>query len=258
MKEIILLVFIFIFFIIIAIILKNKNKNKETYKDIVGERITQFPLRTTTVPNKTVKDENVNFVDNRSTVGGIISGQVKKQQKFEESLKKPMGWVETKSYEDDVRSVSVDKYIPDSSEDFLKDDSDTPPEVKVNKNKKNQPIILVVDDSVTVLKFVSNLLAKQNYEIITKDDGLAALDYLKMTHRFPDLIISDLEMPKMHGSELVASIKSEKKFQNIPIIIVSANPAPHINLLTDGLVNGMIQKPFDKKELMDQIKYFIK
>lgn len=233
---------------------KNKKNKKHIKRANTGEKLTVDKE-----PDKKAKffyhkAKSINFNEGKShTAQGIIGGQIKKQKKQDE-LKKPIGWIQAESYDDDVKSSNVSKYVHEEpTKDNKGSDSDN-----VNiYSSKSKPSILVVDDSITVLKLISTLLVKINYDIVTKEDGVAALDYLNMTNRLPDLIITDLEMPKMAGNELVKIIRKDSKFKNTPILIVSSNPTPHIYLLEDGLVNGIIQKPFDKEDFMSQVKYLI-
>jgi CheY-like chemotaxis protein len=257
MKEI-FLISIILSLMIIGLLMMIKDKKSKKKKTIlrkpesVGEQLTVDKDVNKNKAGMFGHKKTVNFNDGKSHTGqGIIGGQMKKQKKQDDNLKKPIGWVQTKSYEEDVRTSNVSKYVyeePTLEENNINND------VHVNKSKPN---ILVVDDSVTVLKFISNLLVKVNYDIITKEDGSAALTYVNMTNRLPDLIVTDLEMPKMTGSELVKAIRAESKFKNIPILIVSSNPTPHIYLLEEGLVNGVMQKPFDKEDFLEQVKYLI-
>lgn len=256
MKEIFLIVVVLLFFIVLIISINKKEKNKAKKK--AKYLITNDPLTDFGTSNKAFKKNNAptNFVDNKSTSGGIIAGQMKKEKKVEESLKKPIGWVQAKSYDEDVRNTNVDRYVH-TDEGSLKETIPSQENKSENKAKKSQITILVVDDSITILKFISNVLIKFNYELINKEDGQAAFEYLKMTPRFPDLIITDLEMPKMNGSELIKAIRNESKFNNIPILIVSSNPTPHIYLLEEGKVNGVISKPFGKEDFIQQVKYLL-
>jgi CheY-like chemotaxis protein len=257
MKEIFLIsITLFLVFIVALMLIRDKKKKKkknQTKKYNVGEQLTidkNADKKNAKLFNR--KAKSINFNEGKSHSGqGIIGGQIKKQKQQEE-LKKPIGWVQAKSYEEDVKSSNVIKYVHE--EDNIADKTPEQPNISFNKTKPN---ILVVDDSITILKFISSLLVKINYEIITKEDGLAALDFLNLTNRLPDLIITDLEMPKMAGNELVKIIRKESKFKNIPILIVSSNPEPHIYLLEDELVNGIIKKPFDKEDFMNQVKYLI-
>ena len=259
MKEIFLISIILFLIVICALMLikdKKKNKKKKTTKGHnTGEQLTvdkDADNKKAKLFNR--KPKSINFNEGKSHTGqGIIGGQLKKQKKLDE-LKKPIGWIQAQSYDEDVKSSNVSKYV---HEEEIKDIQNINSDTVTISSSKSKPSILVVDDSITVLKLISTLLVKINYDIITKEDGSAALDYLNMTHRLPDLIITDLEMPKMAGNELVKIIRKDPKFKNTPILIVSGNPTPHIYLFEDGLVNGIIQKPFNKDDFMSQVKYLI-
>lgn len=243
--------------VIVSLMLIKDKKNKKKKKPIkaynIGEQLTvdkDYDKKKAKLFNR--KAKSINFNEGKShTAQGIIGGQIKKQKKQDE-LKKPIGWVQAQSYEDDIKYSNITKYVHQETDSEIKAS-----EVTVSLSGRTKPSILVVDDSITVLKLISSLLVKINYDIITKEDGSAAFDYLSMTPRLPDLIITDLEMPKMSGNELVKIIRQEDKFKNIPILIVSGNPTPHVYLLEDGLVNGIIQKPFNKEDFMSQVKYLI-
>jgi len=254
MKEI-FLASIIVFLIIIALLMiskdkKNKKKKKTIKKYNTGEQLTvdkDDVKKRDKIFNKKIK--SMNFNEGRSnTSHGIIGAQMKKQKQKDE-LKKPIGWVQAQSYEDDVKSSNVNKYVHE-------EESNNVNEIQQINNKFHSNI-LVVDDSITVLKLISNLLTKLNYELITREDGATALEYLSITNRLPDLIITDLEMPKMSGNELIKLIRRDSKFKNVPILIVSSNPEPHIYLFEEGLVNGVIQKPFDKEDFINQVNYLI-
>lgn len=155
---------------------------------------------------------------------GIVTGQIKSQNK---PLNKPAGWVsQNKSNEVDT------------------DNFDTK--------------ILVVDDSQTIQVYLKTILKNEEYSSIIKADGQQALDFLlNAKNDLPSLIITDLEMPIMNGVDLIANIKKIQRLIEIPIIIVSSNPENSFHLLEEGMVNGIMKKPFDKENLIGQIRYLV-
>lgn len=248
-KIVITILVLIIFFSIMIFFIKNKRKKDY---EIYIEKNTPKKINN-------ISKNNNNFTDNKNIKNGIINEINKVELVNNTILNKPFGWVETKSYEDDVLELNHKKaqIKLTISKNENKDSLENLVEKNTIKYKKNTPTILIVDDSITVRNYISNIFASKKYEIIIKDNGLSALDYLKMTTKNPDIIITDLEMPKMNGVELIKIIKENKKFKKIPIIVVSANPTPHINLLYEKLVHGMLQKPFNEKELMEQVNYLL-
>jgi CheY-like chemotaxis protein len=115
--------------------------------------------------------------------------------------------------------------------------------------------VLVVDDSLVVRKKIKDLLLTNNYNVITKNDGQEAFNYLNSGSLLPDLIISDIEMPVMNGIELLEKIKDNTHYSHIPILVVSAHAENHIELMEQELINGFITKPFVDSDLISQVKY---
>ncbi len=81
------------------------------------------------------------------------------------------------------------------------------------------PKILVVDDSATVRKLISNILKGANYETVEAVDGVDALE--KLAQEDIDLIIADLNMPRMNGLELIKTIRKDPLYSDIPIVMLT-------------------------------------
>lgn len=89
---------------------------------------------------------------------------------------------------------------------------DVSPSVKVaRKNVEIRPTVLVVDDSVTVRKVTSRFLERQGYNVMLAKDGIDAIEILQET--IPDLILLDIEMPRMDGFEVATQIRYSKRLQ---------------------------------------------
>lgn len=112
--------------------------------------------------------------------------------------------------------------------------------------------ILVVDDSRLIHKMYETLL--RQYAIIHAHDGLEALLYLD-NHSDIDLILLDLNMPRMSGLEFLIEIKSKPLFKSIPVVIVvtDANNEDTIRALEAG-VAAYIKKPFENQALLEVIQ----
>ncbi len=79
--------------------------------------------------------------------------------------------------------------------------------------------ILVVDDSSTVRKLIINILSKENYETVEAVDGVDALE--KLSQNDVDLVIADLNMPRMNGLELIKTIRQDPLYADIPIVMLT-------------------------------------
>ena len=128
--------------------------------------------------------------------------------------------------------------------------------VKKRKIKGRPPKALIVDDSISVLKFVSSVLEKNKYATVLTEDGPEALEQLRK-EKF-DIIITDLEMPKMHGFDLIQEIRSYKKYQRIPIVILTGRAGKkHKDRSSELGANAYITKPFKENDLLKTLEDFI-
>jgi CheY-like chemotaxis protein len=115
--------------------------------------------------------------------------------------------------------------------------------------------ILVVDDSRVFRRKTTELLISLNlnYEITTAINGEDALIKLKADKNKFDLIITDMDMPKMDGGELINLVKKDVVLHNIPIIVITGKP----KLISNGLedkVEGVLEKPYKDEDLIYQTK----
>ncbi|MDP3482807.1 MAG: Hpt domain-containing protein [Sulfuricella sp.] len=119
------------------------------------------------------------------------------------------------------------------------------------------PTIMVVDDSLTVRKITSRLLAKEGYQVVTAKDGVDALQHLQDI--LPDVMLVDIEMPRMDGFELTKNVRSDPQTAHIPIIIITSRTAEkHRNYAMELGVNAYLGKPFQEDELLGHIAGFLK
>ncbi|MBT4511798.1 MAG: response regulator transcription factor [Chloroflexi bacterium] len=114
----------------------------------------------------------------------------------------------------------------------------------------NQPTILVVDDDPIVLKFVSANLRARDFQVITAEDGEAALKIIEQ--KLPDLIIVDTVMPRMDGIEMCQRVR---EWSQVPIVMLSAKGELQdtVNALNLG-VDDYVTKPFSVDELMARVQ----
>ncbi len=88
--------------------------------------------------------------------------------------------------------------------------------------RHEQPVIMVVDDSVSVRRVMTNLLKKAGWTVLDAKDGVDALEQLHKTKRCPDLFLLDIEMPRMDGYELLSSLRSQGDYRETPIVMVTS------------------------------------
>lgn len=114
------------------------------------------------------------------------------------------------------------------------------------------PLVMVADDSLTVRKFTSRLLEREGYRVIAAKDGLDAIEKLK--DRLPDVMLVDIEMPRMDGFDLTRNVRDDARTCGIPIIIISSRTAEkHRSRAAKLGVNAFIGKPYQDAELLQHI-----
>ena len=112
--------------------------------------------------------------------------------------------------------------------------------------------VLVVDDSLTMRKVLGRLLEREGYRVVVAKDGMDALQVLQELN--PDIILTDIEMPRMDGFELVRNIRGDARFAETPLAIISSRTAEkHRNLAKELGVNAFLGKPVQDEELLAQI-----
>jgi len=118
------------------------------------------------------------------------------------------------------------------------------------------PLIMVVDDSLTVRKITSRLLEREGYRVLTAKDGIDALELIKDT--LPAVMLVDIEMPRMDGFELTRTVRGDQRTRGIPIIVISSRTAEkHRDQATRLGVNAFLGKPYQESELLEQVMKYL-
>ncbi|MEW6096831.1 MAG: hybrid sensor histidine kinase/response regulator [bacterium] len=125
------------------------------------------------------------------------------------------------------------------------------------KEEVSIPSVLVVDDSLTIRELEKNILEAVGYDVEVAIDGVQALE--KMKQKEFNLVITDITMPKMDGFELTTAIKKDKKYKDIPVIIVTSeeNEGDRKKGIEVGAEAYILKSAFDQKSLLDMIKRMI-
>lgn len=113
--------------------------------------------------------------------------------------------------------------------------------------------ILVVDDDAMNLKMAEFILKQEGYNVVTRESGMACLDYLKVDR--PDLILLDVEMPVMTGIQTLEVIRGNEEFKNLPVMFLTASADTDTVVEAGRLgVAEYVKKPFMPQELTDRVK----
>jgi chemosensory pili system protein ChpA (sensor histidine kinase/response regulator) len=121
--------------------------------------------------------------------------------------------------------------------------------------KAAQPIVMVVDDSLTVRKITGRLLEREGYMVVTAKDGVDALE--QMAHGLPKVMLVDIEMPRMDGFDLARNVRGDARLQGIPIIIISSRTAEkHRSQASQLGVNHFLGKPYAEAELLQLVAQY--
>lgn len=205
-------------------------------------------------------------------------------------LRKPIGWVKASHYDQDLAAwnataAKTDPHTRGSKVDaggerYAYQGLHAASEHRVHVASS----VLLVDDSRVALKMIGDLLDKNHILHNDAQDGFDAWAWLSERHtqvmnhvnsiseseedyrdatphaggdapRMPDLIITDIEMPRLNGIDLIKKLKSDPRFQDIPVLVVSAFPEHHVALMEDGLIEGFVAKPFVPLDLVAQLSY---
>ena len=118
--------------------------------------------------------------------------------------------------------------------------------------QRRVPLVMVVDDSVTMRKVTGRVLERHNFEVMTAKDGVDALE--RLGERVPDLMLLDIEMPRMDGYELATEMKADPRLRDIRIMMITSRTGEkHRQRAFDLGVNRYLGKPYQEHELMRNV-----
>ncbi|HEY8607305.1 MAG TPA: Hpt domain-containing protein [Noviherbaspirillum sp.] len=121
---------------------------------------------------------------------------------------------------------------------------------------RTQSIVMVVDDSLTVRRVTQRLLAREGYQVVLAKDGVDALEHLQSIT--PDVMLVDIEMPRMDGFDLTRNVRGDERTRHIPVIMItSRTAAKHRNYALELGVNEYLGKPYQEEQLLGLIAGFV-
>jgi len=125
-------------------------------------------------------------------------------------------------------------------------------EAKPAAEVRERPLIMVVDDSLTVRKITSRHLQKSGMDVMVAKDGIDAVEQLR--DRIPDVMLVDIEMPRMDGYELTTRVRSDATLKHIPIIMITSRAGTkHRDKAFDLGVDMYMSKPYQEDDLFKNI-----
>jgi chemosensory pili system protein ChpA (sensor histidine kinase/response regulator) len=129
-----------------------------------------------------------------------------------------------------------------------------PAQVEAVAEPAHRATIMVVDDSLTVRRVTQRLLEREGYRVLLAKDGVDALEQIQAAETRPDLMLVDIEMPRMDGFDLVRHVRADPATSDIPIIMITSRSADkHRNLALQLGVNAYFGKPYQQTVLLGAI-----
>jgi CheY-like chemotaxis protein len=120
-----------------------------------------------------------------------------------------------------------------------------------------KPVVLIVEDDASLVKVYSKVLELNGYEVITASYALPAM--FRVVRRQPDVILADLNMPKMSGLELLAQLKAHEDTKDIPVVMITGSVYPEDrDAAFKAGCSAYIKKPVDTKEFLQQIAALVR
>ncbi|VVN07632.1 Hpt domain-containing protein [Pseudomonas fluorescens] len=135
------------------------------------------------------------------------------------------------------------------------------PQQPLRQDAESEPhkplLVMVVDDSVTVRKVTSRLLERHGMSVLTAKDGVDAM--LLLEEHMPDLMLLDIEMPRMDGFEVATQVRADERLKHLPIIMITSRTGQkHRDRAMAIGVNDYLGKPYQESVLLESIALWSK
>ena len=119
-------------------------------------------------------------------------------------------------------------------------------------NQPQRTLAMVVDDSITMRKVATRVLESHNFEVVTAKDGVDATE--QMQDRVPDLILLDIEMPRMDGYQVAEYVRADTRLRHIPIVMITSRAGKkHRERGEQAGANAYLSKPYKESELIMEV-----
>jgi chemosensory pili system protein ChpA (sensor histidine kinase/response regulator) len=118
--------------------------------------------------------------------------------------------------------------------------------------------VLIVDDSFSVRRVVSNLIKSVGWQPVLAKDGLEALDIVQRSERLPDVILLDVEMPQMDGYELTSTLRAHASYRHLPIVMLTSRSGEkHRQKAFEVGATEYLVKPYRDETLLGVIRRLV-
>ncbi len=155
-------------------------------------------------------------------------------------------------YGQQARALSAEKAEPHMLESAH---ADAPTRPVLMTSASQVPLILVVDDSITVRRVTQRLLQREGYRVAMAANGLQALERLQEER--PAVVLSDIEMPRMDGFDLVRNIRGDARWSDLPIVLITSRIAEkHREHAKELGVDHYLGKPYSEQELLSLVRHY--
>jgi chemosensory pili system protein ChpA (sensor histidine kinase/response regulator) len=125
------------------------------------------------------------------------------------------------------------------------------------QEQRRHPLIMVVDDSITMRKVTTRVLERAELDVITAKDGLDAVE--KLQEKVPDLMLLDIEMPRMDGYELATYMRNDARLKDVPIIMVTSRTGEkHRQRALEIGVERYLGKPYQEADLLRHVQEILR
>nr|WP_254460786.1 Hpt domain-containing protein [Xanthomonas sacchari] len=122
----------------------------------------------------------------------------------------------------------------------------------VPAEQRRVPLVMVVDDSLTMRKVTGRVLERHNFDVVSARDGVEALERLE--ERVPDLMLLDIEMPRMDGYELATAMRADPRYAAVPIVMITSRSGEkHRQRAFELGVQRYLGKPYQELDLMRNV-----
>ena len=115
--------------------------------------------------------------------------------------------------------------------------------------------VMIVDDSISVRRVVSNLIGSVGWQPLAAKDGLEALEIIQRSAQLPDLVLVDIEMPRMDGYELMSTLKAHDEYRKIPLVVLTSRAGEkHRRRALEVGASDYVVKPYQDELLLNIIR----